>query len=106
MRYAGQGHEIDVPFTAREDAAQLREAFEGLHDARYGFTLEAPVEVVSARSVSEGRGRTVKLQAPRSRAPRRATGPVSLALSDATLYVARGWRADRNTMGAWILEPK
>jgi hypothetical protein len=31
---------------------------------------------------------------------------VSLALSDATLYVARGWRADRNTMGAWILEPK
>jgi N-methylhydantoinase A len=106
MRYAGQGHELDVPFTAREAPAALRDAFEGLHDARYGFTLEAPVEVVSARSVSEGRGRTVKLQAPRSRGPRRATGPTSLALSDATLFVARGWHANRNAMGAWIMEPR
>lgn len=106
MRYAGQGHELDVPFTSREDAPALRAAFEQLHEARYGFTLDAQVEVVSARSVSEGRGRTVKLQAPRARAPRRVTGPTSVALSDATLYVARGWRAERNAIGAWILEPR
>jgi hypothetical protein len=35
---------------------------------------------------------------------RKADGPVSIALADATLYVARGWRARALSGGGWNLE--
>ena len=104
MRYAGQGHELDVPVRIGEPAPRLRAAFESLHEARYGFTLDARVEVVSARSVSEGHGRAVKLEGPKKTKAAPVAGPASVALSDATLHVARGWRARAHAIGAWMLE--
>ena len=106
MRYLGQGHELDVPFDAHRKQAALRGSFEAVHAARYGFTLDAPIEVVSARSVSEGRARVVKFDGARPTGPKRVAGPASLALTDATLFVAKGWRARVNTIGAWLMEPQ
>jgi N-methylhydantoinase A len=106
MRYLGQGHELDVPFDAHGKQSALRESFDAVHAARYGFTLDAPIEVVSARGVSEGRARVVKFDGARPGGPKRVAGPASLALTDATLFVANGWRARVNTIGAWLLEPR
>ena len=82
-------------------------SFVALHQARYGFTLDAPVEVVSLRHVAEGVGRPVRFSRPKptagSREPKAFKGPASLALSDATLYVAPGWSAKLDAHGHWIL---
>ncbi|MBG0790062.1 MAG: hydantoinase/oxoprolinase family protein [Desulfovibrionaceae bacterium] len=51
MRYAGQSFEITVPFVP-----DMREAFESLHEHRYGHRNAAkPVEVVNVRLRSRGR---------------------------------------------------
>ncbi len=104
MRYVGQGHELDVPLVAKQSRTTLHAAFTARHEARYGFTLPYPVEVVSARQVAEGRGREPKLRRPAGRAPRRAKGPVSIALPDATLWIAKGWTGKPHATGAWLLE--
>ncbi len=105
MRYAGQGHELDVPIALKQSREALRKAFHALHQQRYGFTLPQAVEVVSVRHVAEGRGRSVKLTAGgRPTKARRSDGPISMALPDATLYVARGWRARPLHDGGWRLE--
>ncbi|WP_419805911.1 hydantoinase/oxoprolinase family protein [Terriglobus sp.] len=45
LRYAGQGYELNVPFTAT-----YREDFHALHRKRYGYAdAEAPIEVVNVR---------------------------------------------------------
>ncbi|HJQ20361.1 MAG TPA: hydantoinase/oxoprolinase family protein, partial [Gemmatimonadaceae bacterium] len=103
MRYAGQGHELDVPVDADKTHDALRSTFAALHQRRYGFTLDAGVDVVSIRHVAEGRGRRVKLARPRDASLRRLTGPRSLALPDTTLFVARGWIAELHPTGAWML---
>lgn len=106
MRYKGQGHELDVQFEPRDPRATLASAFAARHYARYGFTLPAPIEVVSVRHVAEGLGRPAKLQREARPATRQLTGPASLALSDATLFVAKGWRAKLLECGAWRLDRK
>ncbi|MEX2180383.1 MAG: hydantoinase/oxoprolinase family protein [Gemmatimonadaceae bacterium] len=106
MRYVGQGHELDVPVVPRQPREALAKSFAALHQARYGFTLVQPVEVVSARLVAELPGRSVKLQRAPGRAPKRVKGPVSLALPDATLWVEKGWHARPVRFGAWIMERK
>ena len=102
MRYAGQGHELDVPMATGAKRAALASAFASLHQARYGFALDAPIEVVSMRAIAEGAGRDPKLGGGRS-ATKRVTGPKSIALPDATLWIERGWSA-RATGGGWLLE--
>jgi N-methylhydantoinase A len=104
MRYVGQGHELDVPMTPKQSRTALEKAFQALHEQRYGFTLPQAVEVVSARHVAEGSGRRIKLRREDRPALRRADGPASVALADATLYVARGWRARLLESGAWQME--
>jgi N-methylhydantoinase A len=106
MRYVGQGHELDVPLTQKQSRDALQAAFAALHSQRYGFTLPYPVEVVSVRHVAEGVGRAVKLEREARPAVRRLVGPKSLALPDATLFVAKGWRGRLLDTGAWLLEPK
>lgn len=101
IRYVGQGHELDVPVEPRQSREALHLAFSTLHSQRYGFTLPYAVEVVSVRHVAEGTGRAPKF-ARNARPPaRRLDGPVSIALSDATLFVAKGWRARLLDLGAW-----
>jgi N-methylhydantoinase A len=104
VRYVGQGHELDVPLTTKQNNAMLREAFSTLHSRRYGFTLAYPIEIVSVRHVAEGSGRKPKLAREVRPAVRRLVGSKSLALSDATLHVAKGWRARLVDAGAWVLD--
>ena len=104
MRYAGQGHEIDVPVLPKQPRDALAASFRKLHHARYGFSLDLPMEVVSARFIAELPGRRIRLQRPTAKAPARVRGPASLALPDATLWVENGWRARQVQMGAWVME--
>ena len=106
MRYRGQGHELDVPFEPKTAREALSSSFARLHHERYGFTLTQPVEVVSARFVAEGAGRQPTLVRDAKPPTRQLTGPASLALSDATLFVAKGWKARLLDSGAWRLDRK
>lgn len=106
MRYRGQGHELDVPFEPKGPRETLGLSFARLHEARYGFTLSQPVEVVSIRFVAEGAGRQPQLKRETKPAARLLSGPASLALSDATLFVASGWKAKLLDAGAWRLDRK
>ena len=102
MRYAGQGHELDVPLAPKNTARTISAAFTAAHQARYGFTLATAIEVVSVRVVAEGKGRAVQLGrsgAPRPRSSVR--GPRSVTLPDATLFVARGWSATMIGGNCW-----
>jgi N-methylhydantoinase A len=116
-RYMGQGHEVDVPFEATDDGAAIGSRFAMLHEARFAFRLDRPVEIVSVRVAASDAPRSIVLQ-------RRGTtkwnakqpvdvgagldvtldGPCSVALADATLAVARGWRARSLEIGGWLLE--
>ena len=104
MRYRGQGHELDVPFEPKDAREKLAATFAAQHEARYGFTLAVPVEVVSVRFVAEGAGRQPTLQREAKPAARQLIGPASLSLPDATLFVAKGWKAKLLDSGAWRLE--
>jgi len=102
-RYVGQGHELDVPLTAKQSRASIASAFAKLHEQRYSFTLPYDVEVVSVRLVAEGTGRMPRLAGEEKPTVRRLRGPTSLALSDATLYVDKGWTGTYHQSGAWLL---
>jgi N-methylhydantoinase A len=106
IRYVGQGHELDVPIVPRQARDALQLAFSTLHSQRYAFTLALPVEVVSVRHVAEGAGREPKFERDARPTARRLDGPVSVALSDATLFVEKGWHARLVDLGAWLLERK
>ena len=105
------GYAVSCIDPAESDLEQLDwtpfdAAFVALHQARYGFTLDAPVEVVSLRHVAEGAGRSVRFSRDAGRGTRNAKrlrGPASLALSDATLFVAPGWNASQDADGHWML---
>jgi N-methylhydantoinase A len=117
-RYAGQGHELDIRLEERTGAGMTRMTFEVIHEGLFGYRLDRPVELVSARHASAGehrdvtfarRGPPVRLDGATptdSGGPLNATvtGPASIALTDATLYVAPGWRATALEIGGWMLE--
>lgn len=117
LRYRGQGHELEVPFGATSESAALAERFAATHRSRYGFTLDVPVEIVSARCVRSGDTLAISL----GRTPHGAwdpatgiddggafdatlTGPRVIALPDATMLVAPGWKARALPLGGWMME--
>lgn len=106
VRYVGQGHELDVPTLPppKQSSAALASAFSLLHSRRYGFTLPYAAEVVSVRHVAEGVGRNPTLRRTNVKMPRRVRGPASVALPDATLWVANRWSARLLDSGAWLVE--
>ena len=107
MRYAGQGHELDVALAPKSAGRAVATAFAAAHEARYGFGLPAAIEVVSVRVVAEGKGRSVQLGRFRGRRSKRAArGPRSMTLPDATLFVARGWHATMIGDNAWELKDR
>jgi N-methylhydantoinase A/oxoprolinase/acetone carboxylase beta subunit len=116
-RYAGQGHELDVAATPRDEPATIAARFAELHAARFGFTLDRPVEVVSARHAAVGEFRPAALErrGPADWDPRRQVdgggpldavvrGRAAIALPDATLLVAAGWAARALPIGGWLVE--
>ena len=121
VRYAGQGHELDVELADGDDGVAIADRFAVEHARRYGFTLARPVEVVSARCVIAGATRPIALErAPRPGGGRggdefagiddggsldaRVPGPAVIALPDATLRVGDGWVARALRQGGWLLE--
>jgi N-methylhydantoinase A len=116
-RYAGQGHELDVPFGPGDDGRVLAERFAALHGERFGFTLDRAVEVVSARHAASGDPHPLRLRRGAPPARRGSAlhddgseldavvrGPATIALPDATLFVAAGWTAQPLEIGGWLLE--
>jgi N-methylhydantoinase A/oxoprolinase/acetone carboxylase beta subunit len=99
-RYAGQGHELDVPVGA--DLAATAAAFESSHEALFGYRLERPVEIVSLRHMLSGSERSIRLDG--AGPAQSIEGPASVALPDATMYVAPGWTARSLPIGGWMLE--
>jgi N-methylhydantoinase A len=117
MRYRGQGHELEVPLSAGDSSTTLAGRFTDMHRGRYGFILDIPVEVVSARCARSGP--TFDVTLARRGASRwhddqttddggafEATlrGPCVVALRDATMLVAAGWTARALPIGGWLLE--
>ena len=114
-RYRGQGHELEVPVTVEMDGIAVAQRFIEIHHRRFGFSLDLPVEVISARHAASGVPRTASLA--RRGASRFATdggrrddggafdatiaGPTSIALPDATMLVAPGWTARALPIGGW-----
>ena len=119
VRYVGQGHEVDVPFEETDDGAAIASRFGVLHEARFAFRLDRPVEIVSVRVAASGAPRGIEL-GRRGRADWDARhpidvgasldvqldGPCSVALPDATLAVGRGWRARALEIGGWLMEQR
>jgi N-methylhydantoinase A len=117
-RYAGQGHELDIHHEEWTGAALTRMRFEALHETLFGYKLDRPVELVSARYAVSGEFRDVHFaraganvqwdaESPLDTGGPLAQvvdGPVSIALPDATLYVAAGWRATALPIGGWMME--
>jgi N-methylhydantoinase A len=115
-RYTGQGHELDVRLTGAAASAECGDAFERLHEELFGYRLERPVEIVSLRHTRSGTARDIRLERSGANEWRDDTpfdsggalsktvrGPVSIALTDATLYVAEGWTAATLPIGGWML---
>jgi N-methylhydantoinase A len=101
-RYVGQGHELDVPLAKGANLAAAGRVVEAEHEALFGYRLDRPVEVVSVRHAVSGEARSMRFVPD---GPERAVkGPASIALSDATLYVAPGWTARSLAIGGWMLE--
>jgi N-methylhydantoinase A/oxoprolinase/acetone carboxylase beta subunit len=117
LRFRGQGHELEVPFDPAVTPLVLTNRFTAAHHARYGFALDVPVEMVSARCVRSGPMTNVTLgrcgvtrwngdELVDDGGPFDATltGPRVVELPDATLFVAPGWTARALPLGGWVLE--
>jgi N-methylhydantoinase A len=130
MRYKGQGGEIAVAWAGSQVGAE--EAFNAAHGALYGFTLSAPIEVVTLRIEAAGRMPTPeRILLPRGSGARpsghRAVsfadgerevpvydraqlaagdsfpGPCIVMQLDATTFVAPGWQGEVHASGAILL---
>jgi N-methylhydantoinase A len=116
-RFTGQGHELDVPVRPGDTGSVVSTRFSEVHAARYGFTLELPVEIVSLRHTALGHAVPVSLarrgtqawspDEPRDGGGRLEVtvhGPSAIALPDATMVIAGGWTGRPLPIGGWLLE--
>ena len=130
MRYEGQGGELAVPWAGAASIAKA--AFSAAHQTLYGFTMEAPVELVTLRVEATGRMpapvtpriapapmpepeevRTVHFAAGTMRVPVLARhklgagtafdGPAIVTQLDATTLIPRGWHAEIHVSGSMVL---
>ena len=130
MRYHGQGGEVAVSWVDDKDGAEA--AFAQAHQQLYGFTLEAPVELVTLRVEATGRmpppprpmlgpgsgarphGQTrVNFASGASDVPvfdrasfgagDRIAGPAIICQLDATTLVPAGWSGEVQPPGAILL---
>jgi N-methylhydantoinase A len=136
VRYRGQAHELTVRDLAQPELGALREAFEALHEERYGYRDDGtPVELVTIRATASVAGPELDLAAgdsaaqwERSRrevvfdgerhdaeilrgepAPgERVAGPAVCELPEATLVVPPGWSGSVDEAGTLVLrrEPR
>jgi N-methylhydantoinase A/oxoprolinase/acetone carboxylase beta subunit len=108
-RYAGQSHELALRDVAPE-AAALRDAFGAAHEERYGYRDDgAEVELVTVRTAWIEPGPAVRWEREGDAAADvdgdgAIAGPTVLALPEATLVVAAGWRGRTDATGTVVLE--
>ena len=130
LRYHGQGGELAVGWAG--DGASTEAAFRKAHSTLYGFTLDAPIELVTLRIEASGRmpepvrgklepAKGVKARARRevrfAEGPRevqlfdretfgagdRFAGPAIVTQLDATTLVPPGWSGEVHASGALLL---
>ena len=130
VRYRGQGGELAIPWAS--SAAESEHRFAEQHKALYGFTLEAPVELITLRVEATGVTPPVNPPelavatqfVPRGHVPVRGPegcdqvplydrgalgagarlyGPSIVAQLDTTILLARGWEGTVHPSGALIL---
>jgi N-methylhydantoinase A len=130
LRYHGQGGEVAVPWVDSKDG--LEQAFAAAHKALYGFTLDAPIELVTLRveatgrmpepprpTLAKGKGARMSGQFPvhfetgvaqvplYDRASLGAgdfiAGPAIVSQLDATTLVLPGWTGTVHPSGAMLL---
>lgn len=131
MRYAGQGGEIAVPYSP--DRATIEASFSQLHKALYGFSLGAPIELVTLRTHATGLAKnaptitlepgdtpdpsehiTVLIAGTATSVPvfdraslgagAQFTGPAILTQLDTTTFVAPNWTGTVHPSGNILLE--
>jgi N-methylhydantoinase A len=132
LRYRGQAFELAIGGALEPEPAELRRAFEALHDERYGYhDSEQELELVTIRVSATVPGAEVTLgqaddQAPVERSARAATiagqtvelavlrgapapgtvieSPAVVELPESTVLVAPGWRCQVDEHGTIHLE--
>ncbi|MEA2268826.1 MAG: N-methylhydantoinase [Solirubrobacteraceae bacterium] len=101
VRYRGQSFELTVR-DVEPDPAALREAFEAIHEERYGYRdPEGEIEVVTIRERHSEPGPDVRFEAPGAED---ITGPTVVRLPEATLVVPEGWTGTTDHTGTIVLE--
>jgi N-methylhydantoinase A len=127
LRYRGQAFELSIRASLTPEPDQLREAFEGLHEERYGYRdAEQGLELVTIRvsatvpgaeaslgeaetagELERGRrtaifgGSEIELQVLRGSPPPRTEieAPAVVELPESTLLVPEGWRGEVDQQG-------
>jgi N-methylhydantoinase A len=101
VRYRGQSFELTVRGVDPEPAA-VREAFEAIHEERYGYRdPDGEIEVVTIRERRSEAGPEVRLEAPEDHD---VSGPTVVRLPEATLVVPDGWSGRTDRTGTIVLE--
>ncbi len=131
LRYRGQAFELAVQAAARPEPAYLREAFEALHDERYGYhDPEQELELVTVRvsatiagadaTLDDGGGgeglersrraatlggREVEIEVLRGTPPpgTAIAAPAVIELPESTLLVPEGWSGEVDGAGTIVL---
>jgi N-methylhydantoinase A len=99
LRYRGQAAELTVP---ADDLGVIADRFHEAHERRHGYRMEdEPVEVVNVRVAAIVPTEKPELEAEPGEP---IDGPAVVALPEATLVVAEGWRAAPHTTGTLVLE--
>jgi N-methylhydantoinase A/oxoprolinase/acetone carboxylase beta subunit len=101
VRYQGQSFELTVR-DVEADPGAVREAFEAIHEERYGYRdPEGEIEVVTIRERHSEPGPEVDLEGEEGED---IAGPTVVRLPEATLVVPEGWRGRTDRTGTIVLE--
>jgi N-methylhydantoinase A len=102
VRYRGQSFELTIDADERPDPAAVREAFEALHEERYGYRdPDGEVELVTVRVTGRLPAQPLRFG---GEAGERVEGPAVVRLPEATLVVPDGWHGATDDTGTLILE--
>lgn len=102
-RYAGQSHSLTVPWDPEAPESTLAGTFHAAHRERYGDAdATRRVEAVSIRLAAERPGVDPGITASEPGPP--IAGPAVVPMDGATCWVAEGWTARVDGIGAIVME--
>jgi N-methylhydantoinase A/oxoprolinase/acetone carboxylase beta subunit len=103
VRYRGQSFELTIR-EAPPDPEAVREAFEAVHEERYGYRdPDGEIEVVTIRETRSEPGPEVAFEA---RGGEEIAGPTVVRLPEATLVVPENWAGRTDDTGTIVLEKR